>query len=121
MTTSSNKPTGHPTAQALALLETMSKATDNPQMPIQQVTLFLNVAARGEVPQSALEELTGVSQAAVSRNVTALGEGWAKEPGYGLLVARRNASNRRCHVVALTQKGKALAWDMEQAARQAAT
>lgn len=104
-----------PIALTLALLKGLSESTNNPTMPLQQVQLFLHVAYLGEVPMEDLEEATGVEQSSVSRNVAALGGGQHRKPGYGLVHAYRDPNNHRRKLVRLTEKGKALAWDISRA------
>lgn len=108
--------TQSPIDQALTLLSQLSEGTQNPTMPLQQVQLFLHVAHHGEVLMEDLEEATGVEQSSVSRNVSALGGGWPGKPGYGLVESREDPTNRRRKLVRLTNKGKALAGGISQAA-----
>ena len=103
--------------QVVAVLSKLQEETGNPTMPLQQVRTFLHVALHGEVPQASLEEATGVEQSSVSRNVALLGPGLSPaEPGYGLIESLPDPWNRKRNLVRLTQRGKALAWDIQQAA-----
>lgn len=106
---------------ALAVLSKLQEGAGNPTMPLQQVRMFLHVALHGEVPQASLEEVTGVEQSSVSRNVALLGPGLSPaEPGYGLIESFPDPWNRKRNLVRLTGKGETLAWEVQQAPLQAA-
>lgn len=99
-----------------AALDALTEGTGNPKMHIQQVRLLVHVAACGEVLQADLAEIVGIAQSSVSHNVALLGNGVKPdEPGYGLLESEEVPHYRRAKVVRLTEKGKVLAWDMQQA------
>lgn len=103
-------------AQVEAVLAALTVGTDNSKMPIQQVRLFLHVAAHGEVFQTGLAGAVGIAQSSVSSNVAILGKGLRPgEEGYGLLESGEVPHYRRCKSVWLTERGKALAWDMQRA------
>lgn len=55
-----------------------------------------------------LIDLVGVSNAAVSRNITLLGKGSPGDPGMGLVEAFEDEYFRRRKLVRLTTKGKEL-------------
>lgn len=105
-----------PLAQLGAALDVLSAITGNPKMHIQQARLFVHVAACGEVLQGELDTIAGIAQSSASRNVALLGNGVKPdEPGYGLVESEEVPHYRRAKVVRLTERGKALAWDMQQA------
>lgn len=104
-----------PLALLDAVLDVLTEGTGNPKMHIQQARLFVHVAARGEVPQAELDAIAGIGQSSASRNVARLGNGVKPdEPGYGLVESEEVPHYRRAKVVRLTERGKALAWDMQQ-------
>lgn len=105
-----------PLAHLGAALDVLSVGTGNPKMHIQQARMFLHVAAHREVLQADLEVVLRISQSSVSRNLSLLGKGLRpNEPGYGLLESEEVQHYRRANVVRLTETGKALAWDVQQA------
>lgn len=105
-------------AQVGAALAVLTESTGNPRLPIQQALIFLHVAAHDEVLQAGLDTIAGIAQSSVSRNVALLGKGLSPDkPGYGLLESGEVPHYRRSKAVRLTEKGKALAWDMQQALR----
>lgn len=109
--------TATPLARLGAALDALRVGTGNPKMHIQQARLLVHVAASGEVLQKELKTISGVAQSSVSRNLSLLSDGLLseKKPGYGLLEVKKVPHNKRCNAVRLTEKGKVLAWDMQQA------
>lgn len=107
---------GNLLTQLGAAFDVLSAVTGNPKLPIQQARVFVYVAERGEALQGDMEEVANIAQSSVSRNLSLLSEGVpGKKPGYGLLEVTRVPHNRRRNHVRLTEKGKALAWDMQEA------
>lgn len=87
-----------------------------PEMPIHPPLVFLMVAQHKGISAARLGELTGVSQSAVSRNLSALTkEGRAGEPGLGLVTRTIDPMNPRAHAMHLTKDGRALAARLAQA------
>lgn len=79
------------------------------EMPIQLPLMFLLIAQHKSITASRLGKLTGLSQSAVSRNISALTkEGKAKEPGLGLVVKTLDPANPRAHAIRLTKEGRAM-------------
>lgn len=96
------------------VLTTILRYTDNPKIPLQQVSILLTILERGEIPMADLPKLAGVEQSSVSRNVVILGPGLnPKEPGYGLLDAFEDPFYRRRKLVKLTPRGQALKAEIE--------
>ncbi len=78
-------------------------------MPIQLPLMFLLIAQHKTISAARLGKLTGLSQSAVSRNISALTEeGNAKEPGLGLVVKTLDRANPRAHAIRLTKEGRAM-------------
>lgn len=81
-----------------------------PEMAIQLPMVFLLIAQHNGIGAARLCQLTGLSQSAISRNITALTkEGKPEEPGLGLVVKTIDPSNPRAHAIHLTRDGRALA------------
>jgi DNA-binding MarR family transcriptional regulator len=95
-------------AVALAAVETFRNEC-RADLGTQTVSCFLHVAMRSEIPMFDLIELLGLSNAAISRNISMLGRGSPKDPGLGLVEAHEDEYFRRRKIVALTPRGKALA------------
>ncbi len=103
-------------AQVGAALAVLTESIGNAKLHIQQARLFLHVASHGEALQGSLEAVARIAQSSVSRNLSLLANGLhGRKPGYGLLEVQEVPHYRRSNVVRLTEKGKALAWDMQQA------
>ena len=79
-------------------------------MPIQMAHAFLLIMARPGITMSQLAELAGISQSSCSRNVAALGK-WHRlnKPGYGLVEAVEDPTERRRKAMFLTPKGRKVA------------
>lgn len=95
---------------ARTLLRELTAATENPELPTQQVTILLALMdATGPVSMADLVTATGVSQPAVSRNVAILGRGQRiGEKGYDLVEAYEDPTYRRRKLVRLSPRGEAL-------------
>lgn len=73
------------------------------------VLVLLTVAqAGGEIPQSQLEQLVGMTGAGISRVLARLGSGSPKLAGMGLLQTHEDFADRRYRIVSLTDDGKKL-------------
>jgi DNA-binding MarR family transcriptional regulator len=93
----------------IRIITTLQKRFRNSELQVPMLLTFLHVANSGEIGMAALEDLTGVSQAAVSRNVAKLSQGITlKEPGLGLVEAFEDPTWRRRKIVRLTPRGAAL-------------
>lgn len=94
---------------SIAVMTKIAEYTNNPKMPMQQITMLLHVMARKEVSMSDLMNLMAVEQSSVSRNAAILGQGQnPREPGYGLVKAYEDPFYRRRKLVSLTPRGEAL-------------
>jgi DNA-binding MarR family transcriptional regulator len=82
-------------------------------MSLQSVMAFLATACAPETQQGKLEKVLGLSQPAVSRTVTKLGEGRPDEPGYGLVESYPDAYDRRSKLVRPTRRGMELVLALE--------
>ena len=82
------------------------------EVPLHMLVVFLHIAQREGIGAAELMRLTGLSQASVSRNIHALGQGKGGEPGLGLVTQTIDPSNTRARIVKLTPKGIALAKEM---------
>ncbi|MFG1488107.1 MarR family transcriptional regulator [Oceanospirillum sp. HFRX-1_2] len=81
-----------------------------PDMPIQTAATFLSVANEEGITMKRLSEKLGISQSSVSRNVAALSKTHRlNKPGYDLLYAMEDPTERRRKIVRLTPKGRLLA------------
>jgi DNA-binding MarR family transcriptional regulator len=90
-------------------LDFIKEKTQNPELQVVSVQVLLEIAQRPETPMADIEAATGLSQAAVSRNVAKLGAGISiKEPGAGLVEAYEDPEYRRRKLVKLTPRGKSV-------------
>lgn len=84
-------------------------------IPAQHLLTFLHIAQREETPLADLEELTGVAQSSVSRNVATLGKGPnPREPGYFLIDVYEDPFHRRRKLAKLTARGRELVKELEK-------
>lgn len=91
------------------ILELIRKDID-PEMPIQMVVVFLRLALKGEASMQDLMDAAGISQASISRNVSALSKTHRRgKPGHNLVIAFEDPMERRRKLVRLSTKGKKLA------------
>lgn len=77
-------------------------------MPIQQAHLLLAVAQKPGASASELEQITGLSGASISRNLTALSQGRKDAPGLNLVEQRRDPDMARRFLNYLTPSGAKL-------------
>lgn len=83
-------------------------------MPLHHAQLFIEVAHRGRATYRDLEEALGLSNASISRTVTALAETHRTgRPGFNLLETCKDPVEARRLLVRLSAKGKALARQIE--------
>ena len=94
-------------AVALAAVETF-RSECRADLGSVTILCFLQIAMHRELPMFDLIKLLGVSNAAVSRNITLLGAGTPRDPGMGLVEAYEDAYYRRRKLVRVTQKGSIL-------------
>jgi DNA-binding MarR family transcriptional regulator len=105
-----------PKVQALvaqALLKVQEKFAEylgKGDVELQAFSTFLFIAARSsDFAMQELEEMLGLSQASVSRNVALLSIGSVKNPGPRLIEAFEDPEYRRRKHVRLTARGRKLA------------
>ncbi len=90
--------------------EIVAKTVGRGNIEMQTLSTFFYIAAQGkDIPMQDLEDALGVSQAAVSRNVTLLSIGGARLPAPNLIEAFEDPEYRRRKYVRLTPKGRKLA------------
>lgn len=83
----------------------------------QTVITFLSVAQAGEMPQSQLGKLTGMTHAGVSRNVARLAHyGDRYGDGLGLIQSVEDEQDRKSRILSLTPKGKAVLAEIQKRA-----
>ena len=79
-----------------------------PDMPMQTASIFLLVAMKPGIAQRDLLSLTDLSQAAISRNTSALmAVDRHGKPGLNLIVQRRHPLDGRSTMLYLTSEGNA--------------
>lgn len=89
----------------------------DPEMPMQQFRVFVEVAIHDPkpMPMSELSIAVGIAQSSVSRNVAALSS-WSRhrERGHELLRAYEDPMNRRRKLIELTPRGRAVKSRLEK-------
>ncbi|MGG9998958.1 MarR family winged helix-turn-helix transcriptional regulator [Pseudovibrio ascidiaceicola] len=81
----------------------------SPQLPLNMCHVFLCVAAKPGISTNELVEQTGLSQASISRNLTALGKIHRNgKPGFDVVQCVEDPNDRRRNVSFLAPKGKYL-------------
>lgn len=85
------------------------------EMPAQTMLTFLHVLQKPDIMLVELAEKMGVSNAAVSRNLSKLAR-WQKmgKPGLDLVERVENPANRREKNVSITKKGERFAQRLEK-------
>jgi len=97
-------------------LEFINRKVGRIDLQVQTVSTLLHIAMNRELPMQDLERRTGLSQAAVSRNVARLGGGLSiSAPGLGLIEAYEDPAYRRRKLVRLTPRGAAFARELSEA------
>lgn len=82
-------------------------------MPLQYVTAFLLVAQEEGLGVSDYAQRAGVSLSVMSRHLLDIGErNRNQEEGFGLVTYRSNPMELRKHEYTLTDKGRALAYQI---------
>lgn len=85
----------------------------DPDMPSQMVLCFLIAATKPSVSMREVVDLTGLSQASVSRNFAALSKVHRLgTPGLDWVDSREDPAERRRKLVTLTAKGRKVAEDL---------
>ncbi|TPI83492.1 winged helix DNA-binding protein [Mesorhizobium sp. B2-8-9] len=93
-----------PALRMLGLLDEFAKL--DPEMQIQQISVFLRIVEKPDLSMRELEQLTGLSSSSVSRNVSALSKVHRKgQPGHDLVATYEDTQDRRIKRVKPTPKG----------------
>lgn len=98
---------------ALAVIEsvvsTLQTELGNTELQAQTILTLLTIMRRKEMPMSDLEKVVGVSQAAISRNISRLSRGLPPAfAGPGVIEAFEDPYYRKRKIVQLTAKGETL-------------
>lgn len=106
------------TKQIAKLLEAgglLTKSLGNERYEWQTAKLFLVVCMNGgEMPQAEIEKQTGLTQAAISRNVARLGSGLTMDDqGARLVESYEDPAYRRRKLVRLTARGREVATKLD--------
>lgn len=81
----------------------------DPEMPIQYVVSFLEIARHEGLSVSDLASRMGMAQSSASRQLAALSKFRARlQPGHDLVAAHEDPMERRKKIIMLTPKGKVL-------------
>lgn len=92
--------------KSLNVIEAFRKIDSN--MPIAQVSFFLNAAKNEGLSLTDLADMSGILLANASRYIVTLSNGKLGEKGLDLLDYYENPVNRRQKLVVLTEKGRKL-------------
>ena len=84
--------------------------TQHRELPAQAATVLFYVAAHNPCHKQAIEEDMGLTTASCSRMVDLLADGTGRKgvttKGLGLITKQTDPSNRRRHLLSLTDKGE---------------
>ena len=96
-------------------LEAFKDFTGDGDVQIQTVQTFLKIVLAGGATANFddIAKATGVSQAAVSRNIKKMAEGPRQTEGYGLIHVELDPYDSRRRIITLSPRGKELAASME--------
>ncbi len=96
-------------------LEAFKDFTGDGDVQIQTVQTFLKIVLAGGATANFddIAKATGVSQAAVSRNIKKMAEGPRQTEGYGLIHVELDPYDSRRRIITLSPRGKELATSME--------
>lgn len=92
--------------KSLNVIEAFRRIDSN--MPIAQVSFFLNAAKNEGLSLTDLADMSGILLANASRYIVTLSNGKLGEKGLDLLDYYENPTNRRQKLVVLTEKGRKL-------------
>lgn len=92
--------------KSLNVIEAFRRIDSN--MPIAQVSFFLNAAKNEGLSLTDLADMSGILLANASRYIVTLSNGKLGEKGLDLLDYYENPVNRRQKLVVLTEKGRKL-------------
>lgn len=97
-------------------LETFREFTGDGDVQVQTIQTFLKIVLAGGATANYddIAKATGVSQAAVSRNIKKMAKGSRETPGYGLIYVNIDDFDSRRRVITLSTRGKELVDIMEK-------
>lgn len=97
-------------------LEAFREFTGDGDVQVQTIQIFLKIVLAGTATASFddLSRATGVSQAAVSRNIKKMATGPRMTEGYGLITVELDPYDARRRIISLSPRGRAMADAMEQ-------
>lgn len=101
-----------PVAKLAAINDAWIRALGRGDVDANAMMIFLMIAERAdgdrEITQAEVFARSGLSEAAVSRNIAILGKGHTmSNPGPQLIEAFKDLDNRRRNILRLTRKGRA--------------
>ncbi len=96
-------------------LEAFKEFTGDGDVQIQTIQTFLRIVFAGGATANFedIARVTGVSPAAVSRNIKKMAKGPRETPGYGLIIVELDPYDSRRRIVTLSPRGKDLVSAME--------
>lgn len=96
-------------------LEAFREFTGDGDVQVQTIQTFLKIVLAGGATANFddLSKATGVSQAAISRNIKKMAKGPRETPGYGLIIVELDPYDSRRRVITLSPRGQQLASAME--------
>jgi DNA-binding MarR family transcriptional regulator len=104
-----------PTESRRVRTEAFKDFTGDGDVQIQTVQTFLKIVLAGGATANFddIAKATGVSQAAVPRNIKKMAEGPRQTEGYGLIHVELDPYDSRRRIITLSPRGKELAASME--------
>lgn len=110
-TTEARQAIANRTLGLLKVFEIINVLRDiHPEMQMQMASIFVTIATQPGLYQRDLPEIIGISQASVSRNVTALADKTRHgTKGLGLIVRRHDPEDGKSYELHLSKAGRALA------------
>lgn len=96
-------------------LEAFREFTGDGDVQVQTIQTFLKVVMAGGATANFddIAKATGVSQAAISRNIKKMAKGPRETPGYGLIIVELDPYDSRRRIISLSPRGKDLVSAME--------
>ncbi len=99
-----------PLSKLSTALEAFREFTGDGDVQVQTIQIFLKIVLAGDATANFddISRVTGVSQAAVSRNIKKMAKGPRQSAGYGLLIVELDPYDSRRRVITLSPRGKEL-------------
>lgn len=96
-------------------LEAFKEFTEDGDVQVQTIQTFLKIALAGGATANFrdISRATGVTQAAVSRNIKKMAKGPRETAGYGLIIVELDPYDSRRRIITLSPRGKELVAQME--------